>query len=210
MYIIDKTYFIKKISVPNTEEHNSEMAIELYMSIDKYARQFLQFTLNNTLFEDLDSNITNGVLDAGAPQKWLNLVNGCSYIVGDKTYTWKGLAYTEGAYKESILAYYVYLNHYQTTVNTNLGQLVLEGKNAINQNPSEHITDVYNTFVKMYQGSTCNYAREYWNNGLLVRDYYAGESNSGYVSYLQFLQDNIADYPDFSAGVLKFENRFGL
>ena len=62
MYIVDKTYFIKKLSIPNTEEHNSEQAIQLETSIDLYARQFLQVTLGNVLFSDLDSNVTDGVL----------------------------------------------------------------------------------------------------------------------------------------------------
>jgi len=210
MYIVDPTYFIKKLSIPNIEEHGSPEAIELESSIDRYARQFLQITLGNTLFADLDNNVTDGVLDLTAPQKWLNLVNGCNYTVSGKSYTWKGLIYEEGTFKESILAYFVYLNNYQTTVNTRMGQVVLEGKNSMNQNPSEHITGIYNDFVEMYQGNTCNEPSIYWINNLLVKDYAQGFNNTGYVSFLQFLNDNVVDYPDFTAGYLKFENRFGL
>lgn len=210
MYIVDDTYFIKKLSKPNIEEHNSPQRIELESSIDRYARQFLQETLGNVLFSDLDTNTTDGVLNLGAPLKWLNLVNGCNYTVSGKTYTWKGLIYEEGTFKESILAYYVYLNDYQTTVNTQLGQIVLEGKNSMNQNPTEHITGIYNDFVEMYQGSSYNEPSIYYRHNLLIKDYGYGNTNSGYVSYLQFLTDNATDYPDITAGYLKFENRFGL
>ena len=210
MYIVDNTYFIKKLSKPNIEEHGSPQRIELESSIDRYARQFLQETLGNVLFSDLDTNTTDGVLNLGAPLKWLNLVNGCNYTVGDKTYTWKGLIYEEGTFKESILAYYVYLNDYQTTVNTQLGQIVLEGKNSMNQNPTEHITGIYNDFVEMYQGSSCYEPSIYYKNNLLIKDYAYGNTNSGYVSYLQFLTDNATDYPDITAGYLKLQNRFGL
>lgn len=210
MYIADNTYFIKKLSIPNIEEHNSSEAVELESSIDKYARQFLQNTLGNTLFSDLDTNITDGVLDLGAPLKWLNLVNGCDYVVGDKTYTWKGLIYEEGTFKESILAYYVYLNNYQNTVNTRLGQVVLEGKNSMNQNPTEHIVGIHNDFVEMYQGSLCVEPSLYYSGNLLVKDYGYGNINTGYVSYLQFLTDNATDYPDITAGYLKLQNSFGL
>ena len=209
MYIVDDTYFIKKLSKPNVEEHGSPQRIELESSIDKYARQFLQETLGNVLFSDLNTNITDGVLDVGAPLKWLNLVNGCNYLLGDKTYTWKGLIYEEGTFKESILAYYVYLNDYQTTTNTMMGQVALDGKNGILADSTPHLIEIRNEFVEMYQGSyNCN-PIQYYRNSTLFVDYF-GNRESGYVSYLQFLTDNATDYPDITAGYLKFENRFGL
>ena len=72
MFIIDNTYFIKSISVPNTEEPTSDASIELETSIDRYVSQFLKLTLGNVLFTDLKANTTDGVLDIGAPQKWKN------------------------------------------------------------------------------------------------------------------------------------------
>ncbi len=103
MYLIDKTYFLKSIAVPNIEEHNSIELVGLNASIDRYVRQFLQLTLNNVLFTDLNNNITDGVLSNTAPQKWLNLVNGCTYTKDGKDYTWQGLKYEQGLYKVSII-----------------------------------------------------------------------------------------------------------
>jgi len=209
MYITDKDYFIKSIYVPNVEEHNSEASVELEASIDRYSRQFLKLTLNNVLFSDLDSYITDGVLQLGAPQKWLNLVNGCDYLIGSDTYTWKGLIQTEGLFKESILADYVYLNHYQTEANTMTGQVILEAKNGMHISPTAHLVTIWNEFVDKYQGSTCNQPKQYFHNGILFTDYY-GNRASGYVSYLQFLTDNKEDYPDFAAPQLAYKNSFGL
>ena len=114
MYIIDETYFIKKISIANVN-HNADAKDDLGLSIDRYARLFLQMTLGSVLFEELDSYITDGELIISAPQKWLNLVNGCTY---DTDKVWKGLKIEDGLYKSSILAEFVYVNHYQNNVNT--------------------------------------------------------------------------------------------
>jgi len=210
MYIVDKTYFIKSINVPNVAEHNADELVSLNTSIDKYARQFLQFTLGNVLFTDLDNNVTLGVLDVGAPQKWLNLVNGCEYIINGKTYTWNGLIFEQGLYKTSILAHYTYLNHYQTDINTSLGQIAINPKNGVNVNPTEHLVSIYNEFVEMYQGNSCNEPIQYYRNETLFTDYYGNGNNSGYVSYLQFLIDNKVDYPDVSAQGLAYKNQLGI
>lgn len=211
MYLIDKTYFLKSIAVPNIEEHNSIELVALNTSIDRYVRQFLQLTLNNVLFTDLDNNITDGVLSNSAPQKWLNLVNGCTYTKDGKDYTWQGLKYEQGLYKVSILAHFTYLNHYQSEINTPLGQIQINAKNGVNINPTEHLTTIWNEFITMYQGSDCNEPYSHFYNGTLFVDYYgASQSNSGYVSYLQFLTDNKVDYPGFNAGVLNYKNQLGI
>ena len=117
MYIIDKTYFIRNLHVPNTEEPTSDASIELEMSIDRYVRQFLQMTLGNVLFSDFDSYVIDGELEITAPQKWLNLVNGCEYTKDGIDYVWQGLKYELGLYKVSLLANYTYVNHYHNTTN---------------------------------------------------------------------------------------------
>lgn len=209
MYIVDKTYFIKELSVPNTEEHNSEQSIQLETSIDRYARQLLRNVLGNVLFTEFNSNVTDGVLNVGAPSKWQNLVNGYTYTVNGVDKVWRGLIYTEGLFKGSILADYVYLNHYQSEINTQLGQIVLEPKNGINVNETQHLTGIWNEFVKKYQGSTCANPIQYYNNGSLFVDYY-GFNNNGFVSLLEFLTDNKSDYEGFTATQIAFKNQFGL
>jgi len=209
MFIIDNTYFTKSLSVPNTEEPTSDSAIELETSIDRYVPQFLKLTLRNVLYTDLKANTTNGVLNPSAPQKWKNLVDGCDYTLDGKTYTWQGLKYEEGLFKISLLANFVYVNHYQSTINSQLGQIIIEPKNGVNSDYTTHLVSVWNDFVEMYQGGTCNEPQQYYRNGVLFTDYF-GNRESGYVSYLQFLLDNTTDYPDVPAGSLEFKNSFGL
>jgi hypothetical protein len=209
MYLIDKTYFIKTISVPNTEEPTSDESESLDMSIDRYVRQFLQVTLGNVSFTDLDSNVTDGELEVSAPQKWLNLVNGCTYTKDGVDYVWQGLKYELGLYKVSLLAHYTYVNHYQNSVNSTLGQVGIEPKNGVIVNPTEHLVSVCNEFVEMYQGSNCSNAQVTHYDNVLFVDYYQAKE-SGYVSYLQFLADNKEDYEGFKAGVINYKNSSGI
>lgn len=209
MYLIDKTYFIKNISVPNTEEQTSDESESLDMSIDRYVRQFLQVTLGNVLFTDFDSYVADGELEITAPQKWLNLVNGYAYTKDGVDYVWQGLKYELGLYKVSLLAHYTYVNHYQNSVNSILGQVGIEPKNGVVVNPTDHLVSVWNEFVEMYQGANCsNGVITHYDNVLFV-DYYQHKDN-GYVSYLQFLEDNKTDYEGFKAGVINFKNSLGI
>lgn len=209
MLYIDNTYFIKQLSVPNTAEPTSDASIELELSIDRYVSQFLKETLGNVLYSDLKANTTDGELIPLAPQKWINLVDGCNYTKDGTVYTWQGLKYTDGAFKVSLLANYVYLSQYQTTTNTMMGQVALDGKNGILADSTPHLVEIWNEFVEMYQGYyNCN-PIQYYRNGALFVDYF-GNRESGYVSYIQFLKDNETDYPNVPANVIEYKNSLGL
>lgn len=209
MLYIDKTYFTKQLSVSNTEEPTSDATTELNSSIDRYVSQFLKLTLGNVLFSELKSYTTDGELNISAPQKWKNLINGCNYIIDGTTYTWQGLRYTDGAFKVSMLANYVYVNQFNTNINSQLGQVLVEGKNSNVIDSTPHLVSIWNEFVEMYQGSyDCN-PQQHYRNGVLFVDYY-GNRQSGYVSYLQFLLDNKTDYPTATAGSIEYKNSLGI
>lgn len=209
MLYIDKTYFIKQLSVANTEEPTSDATNELNSSIDRYVSQFLKLTLGNVLFSELKSYTTDGELDNDAPQKWKNLIDGCDYLIDGTNYTWQGLRYTEGAFKVSLLANYVYVNQFNTNINSQLGQVLVESKNSNVVDSTPHLVSIWNEFVEMYQGSyDCN-PQQHYRNGVLFVDYY-GNRQSGYVSYLQFLLDNKTDYPNATAGSIEYKNSLGI
>lgn len=209
MYLIDKTYFQGKINIPNVNEYDgTENVVDsLEISIDKYVPLFLQNVLGTILFNELNPFVSGVTLNALAPQKWKDLVDGVSYDDGKKV--WRGLRYEQGLYKESILAQFVYFNHYQETFSSGVGQVVDVAKNAINANPTQHLTEVYNTFVEMYQG-TCAHPVASFNNGVLFVDYYGSNNSSGYVSLLQYLQDHSTDFPTYSAGEISYKNQLGI
>lgn len=209
MLYIDKTYFTKQLSVANTEETTSDATTELNSSIDRYVSQFLKLTLGNVLFSELKSYTTDGELNISAPQKWKNLIDGCDYVIDGTNYTWQGLRYTDGAFKVSMLANYVYVNQFNTNINSQLGQVLVEGKNSNVVDSTPHLVSIWNEFVEMYQGSyDCN-PQQHYRNGVLFVDYY-GNRQSGYVSYLQFLLDNKTDYPNATAGSIEYKNSLGI
>ena len=210
MFIIDKTYFTKELHIPHIEEPTSDASIELDASIDRFVSQFLKETLGNVLFEELKTNITDGELDDDAPLKWFNLVDGCNYTIDGSVYTWQGLKYSEGAFKVSLLANYVYLNQYQNTFNSTLGQVLIEGKNGINADATPHLVSIWNEFIEMYQGSYNSNPIRTYRNGALFVDYFGANNKTGYVSCLQFLKDNEEDYPNVPAHFLEYKNSFGL
>lgn len=213
MYLIDASYFTRELSIPNVNEANSSEAGVLTQFIDDKVRLLLQYALGYDLFTELDENITNGVLHNDAPQIWKNLVNGKIYTKNDKSYCWQGLAYTNGAFKVSLLANYVYHEYlqYQYSQLTGAGEVSIQVKNAIGINSNQRLTKVWNEFVEMYQGYNFGHnGLVYMHNGVAVRDYFNGFDNSQYVSLITFLQDNDGDYPDANLGLFKVKNQLGL
>ena len=200
MYLIDETYFIREINVPYKEPSldvpTNELSLEWY--IDKYARQLLQNALGNVLFDDLNSNITNGNLDTGAPQKWKDLVNGKSYTFSGTDYKWKGLIFTEGTFKGSVLAQYTYYQWHKAQLSQMSGIGEIKGSAANSQavNSTSKSVEVWNNYITMYQGDvsqgdyTLGYVR-----GVAFYDYYSN-NKSDYVCLFDFLSHHESDYPD--------------
>lgn len=204
MYIIDESYFQADKSVPNSQELNSTTLTVLEQIIDGKVRLLLKNALGYTLFNDLDSNITDGAIDVGAPSKWLDLVNGTTYIKGGDTYKWQGLIYTEGTTKNSLLAdfvYYYYLEQ-EAIKKTGVGLVTVSSKNSTNVNIGQTLSLNWNNFIIQYQGLLCDY------NDWLFESVFTRENN--YVSLLQFLKDNEDDYPDAPLYIYKLKNEFGI
>ena len=211
MYIINPDYFQKQYTIPNIEEMDSKNATVLEICIDQYVRVCLQNALGYNLWKELDLNITDGVLDIGAPQKWLDLVNGKIYTKDGKTFTWKGLIYTEGIYKGSLLVPFVYYQFLKENVSllTGTGEKVLDASNAIGVNSTQRMVMSWNDFVNQYQGQCFNYSvNRYYHDGVLVEDYFTG--NDEQVNLIQYLEDNKADYPNAQKRLYKVQNQLGL
>ena len=212
MYIIDQTYFIKELNIPNLNEMDSDVLTDLNIDIDKYVRQLLRDALGAELFKDLDSNITDGVLNVDATDKWKNLVNGVEYVKDEVTYTWKGLTYTEGAFKGSLLAKFVYFYWLRDSVSllTGTGEKNITAEGAISVNASQKLISVWNSFIEEYQFVDFDcYPSVYYKNNVPVIDY-LGASVNGYVSLLTFLTDNETDYPNAPLKVYETMNQLGL
>lgn len=213
MYIITYDYFQKQYTIPNIDEMDSKNATVLEICIDQYVRLLLQNALGYNLWKELDLNITDGVLDIGAPQKWLDLVNGKTYTKDGKTFTWKGLIYTEGIYKGSLLVPFVYYHFLKENVSllTGTGEKVLDASNAIGVNSTQRMVMSWNDFVNQYQGQCLfsHHVNRYYHDGVLVEDYFTG-NDSEQVNLIQYLEDNETDYPYAQRMIYYVKNQLGL
>lgn len=198
MYLIDETYFIQNITVP-TSNSLDVVANDNTLSqfIDRYARLLLQNALGNTLFLELDAEIVNGILKEDAPQKFKDLVNGKTYTDNGKTKIWKGLLFTEGTFKGSVLAHYVYYHWYlfQMSQMSGIGEVKGNSVNSTRVNETSKLVEVWNEFIEMYEGVSELTGLYSENNGVPFYDYYSANNNQN-VSLLQFLIDNDETYPD--------------
>lgn len=223
MYIIDGTYFTRELSIPGVAELRSNSTTELNLFIDEKSRLLLQDALGNVLFNDFDSNVIDGVLDVGAPQRWLNLVNGVDYTFAGEDYTWQGLKFDQGAYKKSLISYFVYYHWLEDQVSemTTLGEVRGKAKNTLPINSTQRLVSTWNTFVRLYQGGydrhynhACrNYSYNpttYYKRGIRFYDYFGGNDESGFVSLITFLIHNKEDYPDANLEIYEFQNQMGL
>jgi hypothetical protein len=213
MYLINEANFTRELSVPNLSSSQSGNAERLALYGDEKPRLLLQMSLGNVLFSQLNSQVTNGVLNTDADQKWKDLVNGKTYDGKD----WKGLNYLEGSFKVSLLAYYTFWMWLNDNVNTmgSGGEVQVQSKNANNVNPTSYQVQIWNKFIELYQGLPYNYCfpNVSYYDGTTFVDYYNGGINSNYVSLLQFLKDNPINYPNpqlFTFDNLSNSNSLGL
>jgi len=194
MYLIDKTYFRNKLQINGLYDSNNGIETKLDDYISIYVIDFLQKLLGVD-FEDLKANITDGVLASGAPQKWLDLVNGKTYTKDGKTYIWKGLLYQNGSVKLSILANVVYcsLMHDLATGN---GQISVDVKSSRMLVPRKNYVEVWNEIANQFNQSVDLQPKISFINGVRFTDYYGGLSDNGYRTLTDFLIDFEENYPN--------------
>ena len=212
-YIVDETYFVRKYLVPNSGELNSGAYEELQGYIDSKARLCLKDVLGYELFKDFDSNVTDGNIDAGAPQKWLDLVNGVEYTLDGTLYRWNGLKEIDGAFKESLLTPFIFYHWLYDNASkmSGVGEVVINAKNAINVNSTQRLVSTWNEFIGSYQTGYNNYSPSaYYHRGIKVIDWVGNNTNNDYVSLIKFLSDNDTDYADASLKLYKPMNQLGI
>lgn len=192
MYLIDKTYFRNKLQINGLYEANNGIETKLNDYISIYVIDFLQKLLGVD-FEDLKANITDGVLDTGAPQKWLDLINGKSYTKDGKDYVWRGLLYQNGSVKLSILANVVYCSLIHDLVTGN-GQISVDVKSSRMLVPRKNYIEVWNEIANQFNQSIDLQPKISFIRGVKFTDYYGGLSDNGYRTLTDFLIDFEDDY----------------
>lgn len=153
--IINAQYFqSKELYIPNSVAQPSIGSVsplattQLGEEIGSIEQSLLLDILGYYQLQELNAQFeTNGDWVAVPIQKWVDLVDGKD--------DWKGLRYTIGTKKVSLIAYYVFFYYlgmdFQTYSTT--GMQIPMAENAKTNDPSVKQVTVWNKFVRMYVGS---------------------------------------------------------
>jgi len=190
--IIDTSYFIyKNVFIPGsiaqpsigTNTPTNIEALQNFISEKEYS--FLLDAFGYTQTAELLSQFNeDGSWIVDAEQKWIDLVDGAV------EYEWRGLRYTVGATKVSLIAYYVYFyflgEDWKTYTTT--GIQVPESANSETVVPFDKQAKAWNTFVKMYNQSYYSNQPGFFSNwnGLGMR--WLGNNQSNEVDLYSYLQ----------------------
>lgn len=213
--IINSTYFINEpLQVPNVSGNPAvtgntpSLLTQLNTTIQRVEFDIMTNALGSEQYAELKSQMNaDGTFIVGALQKWIDLVDGRAAD------NWLGIRFGETGNKMSFLAYAVYCeilkNQRQTFTTT--GLVVPDVANSTVVNPTEEITDKWNTFVTMYQGDCSYQYLNYWNPIFFEWNGYPySEAVNNMVSLKKFMADNPDDYSSDYFKTYDFKNRFGL
>lgn len=216
--IIDSSYFTNgELFIPNNKDLSARpvgspsVVNALDTFIDKYERDLLLNALGVTLYNELISQFTDGVLNVGALQKWKDLVDGSDYTINGKVYRWDGL---RGYAKQSLIAFYVYCNYMRNNESTytTTGVVQNTANNANNVSFTPKYIKAWQSFIDQYQDEFDNDPRIIINAYGVGLDYYNNKNIK--VSLYQYLLDqnelDATAFPDFEFKFYENENSFGI
>jgi hypothetical protein len=153
--IINVQYFqSKELYIPNSVSQPSigsvspSASTQLTEEIESIEQSLLLDILGYEQLQELNAQFEpNGDWKVDALPKWVDLVDGKD--------DWKGLRYTIGTKKISLIAYYVFFYYlgmdFQTYSTT--GMQIPQAENSLTNDPSVKQVSVWNKFVRMYVGN---------------------------------------------------------
>jgi hypothetical protein len=190
--IINAQYFqTKELYIPNSVAQPSIGSVlpsataQLNEEIESIEQSLLLDILGYEQLQELMAQFEeNGDWKVGALQKWKDLVDG----VDD----WKGLRYTIGTKKISLIAYYVFFYYLGTDFQTysTTGMQIPRAENSLYNNPSVKQTTVWNKFIRMYIGDVrygLPVLENNWNGDFLN---FSGKVIGNEVSLYDYLMKN--------------------
>lgn len=172
--IINAQYFqTKELYIPNAVAQPSIGSVlptattQLAQEIESIEQSLLLDILGYEQLQELNAQFQeDGEWIEDPIQKWVDLVDGKD--------DWKGLRYTIGTKKISLIAYYVFFYYlgmdFQTYSTT--GMQIPQAENSVMNDPSVKQVSVWNKFVRMYVG------RGMYDNGDVSSNW-----NGSYISF---------------------------
>lgn len=212
MALIDTTYFVGEISIPNIND--SIVKTDVEQAIDQYEKEILISLLGYPLYKELIDDLD----ESGDPQtdKYVDLVNGADFTLEfqGKTFTqhWNGLVNTE---KQSLIAYYVYCKYVERDHQhlSGVGSSMIQSENAERVSPALFIERAWSKMLQLYglvdDRYFANYCFPYYNNrqSLIEKPSYIF---NGDASAYNFLASNLDVYDNWLFTVRESVNRFGI
>lgn len=145
MSLIDTSYFIRDISIPNID--SAPNSVQGY--IDMYEKEVLIKLLGYDLYKDFMAGLDEDPI----PSKWINLRDGADFSFKFDGHTvstrWEGLINES---KRSLIAYYVYYKiRVDSVVNTSgIGDVVANAENSKKVSDVPNLVNAWNKMVKLY------------------------------------------------------------
>jgi len=137
-YLIDSTFFVSEISVPNTGK--ADVLENLNNLIHKHETECLKQILGYELFNKFENALPTPV-----EQRMSDLLNGVEWTSPDGTIQkWQGLVHD----KLSLIANYIYwfYKKNEATQSSGIGTVVPKGASVVNVSPREKMTSAWNFF----------------------------------------------------------------
>lgn len=193
--IINPSYFLtKEVFIPNAVVQPSIGSVSSsYEQLKEFSEEkedelLLKF-LGYTQLQELKLQFDEaGEWKVDALQKWKDLVDGKE--------DWKGLRYTLGGKKYSLIANYVFFYYLGTDFKqyTTTGIQVPMAEDSMYQTPNETQIRVWNKFVKLYQGNQGTNAVNFFNNWNGFGASYLSNNGGNQVSLYDFMSKNSEVY----------------
>ena len=156
MALIDQTYFIGTINIPNTDRIDVQESLSWF--IDKYEPEMLREAMGYDLYKAFISGLPTSTIG----DRWDDLKSGKEYTdINGKNRKWDGLVEAvseENPFnKRSIIAAYVYYfwMRDQATQTTGVGEALAKTENAVRVSPINKMVHAWNEAAKGVQELIC-------------------------------------------------------
>ena len=198
MSIIDQSYFVGDIALPNLDE----VANSFQESMDRYEEEILKSLLGYQLYKDF----ITGIGEATPDQKWVDLLDGGVEFTFDFcgetiTQEWNGLINSD---KVSLISYYVYYKYrYENlSTTTSINDVMGIAENATKVNDTRKMVYAWNRGLSLY-GEVPMFSGFYKYDA--TYEYYTDKP-----SCFNFLNANRTDYNNWVFNPLLRQNEFGI
>ena len=220
--IVDSTFFIGKLYLPNISEPdvNNRLGDDLQIAIDAVEEKLLSAIFGMEMYLDFKSKFENKETEP-LSNEYQRILDGYIYEIEGKKYFWQGIVNYNT--KQSLIADLVYYEYKANTssITTELGEA------TINLKAGEHVSNTYkmvqafNSFAEKcfggFRGVADGYTIDgnpFWFFGSKGIDFYGINRSNEVVSLVQFLYDNKEDYPLLKSNLNGFDiepkNTFGI